>query len=64
MKDAIDMEEQRRCYAAFMAAWSGVDALAAVFFWNWYGKGGAEDRGYTPKGKPAGKLLERWFAAP
>jgi hypothetical protein len=64
MKGAIDMEEQRRCYAAFMAAWGGVDALAAVFFWNWYGKGGARDRGYTPKGKPAGTLLERWFAIP
>ena len=59
----IDVEEQRRCYAAFVDAWDGEVSLAGVFFWNWYGDGGNKDRGYTPKGKPAEKVLRSWFAA-
>jgi hypothetical protein len=58
----VDVEEQRRCYAAFIAAWSGVDALRGVFFWIWDGAGGARDRGYTPRGKPAEAVLRQWLA--
>jgi len=58
----VDVEEQRRCYAAFIEAWSGVDALAGVFFWIWDGAGGSRDRGYTPRGKPAEAVLRQWLA--
>jgi hypothetical protein len=58
----VDVEEQRRCYAAFIEAWSGVDALAGVFFWIWDGAGGSRDRGYTPRGKPAEALLRQWLS--
>jgi hypothetical protein len=56
-------EEQRRAYKAFIRAWSGVPALAGVFFWDWYGNGGKEDRGYTPRGKPAEHLIRAWYLA-
>lgn len=56
-----DHEEQRRCYRAFVKAWNNEETLGGVFFWNWFGEGGDDDRGYTPKGKPAEKVLRRWF---
>jgi hypothetical protein len=52
----VDLEEQRRLYAAFDAAWRDAP-LAGVFWWNWWGEGGATDTGYTPRGKPAEKVL-------
>jgi hypothetical protein len=60
-KARVDLEEQRRAYAAFRAAWNGVDALDGVFFWNWYGKGGSRDKSYTPRGKPAEAVLRSWY---
>lgn len=59
----VDLEEQRRCYEAFVAAWKGEPALAGVFWWIWYGEGGERDPGYTPRGKPAEKVLRAWFGA-
>lgn len=56
-----DLEEQRRAYSAFSRAWSGVEQLKGVFFWDWYGKGGPKHTGYTPRGKPAESLIRRWF---
>jgi hypothetical protein len=56
----VDHDEQARCYTAFAEAWDG-QALDAVFFWNWHGEGGATDRGYSPKRKPAEAVLRRWF---
>jgi hypothetical protein len=60
---AVDVEEQRRAYRAFARAWGGT-ALAGVFFWEWSGAGGAADRGYTPRDKPAECVLANWFDAP
>lgn len=61
MRGPIDLEEQRRLYAAFARVWTGISRLESVFFWNWYGKGGPDDRDYTPKGKPAETVLRRWW---
>lgn len=58
---AVDLDEQRRAYAAFVKAWSDQSILAGVFFWDWYGKGGIEDKNYTPRGKPAAKVIQAWF---
>ncbi len=56
-------EEQRRLYEAFMRVWADTPGVAGVIWWEWTGaEGGAEDFGYTPKGKPAEKLLREWFA--
>jgi glycosyl hydrolase family 113 len=58
-----DLELQRRCYRAFVDAWSGVRELRGAFFYLWWGEGGAGDKDYTPRGKPAAAELARWFGA-
>ncbi len=63
LKSGVDLEEQRRCYAAFVDAWKDEPGLAGVFWWNWYGAGGAKDTSYTPKGKPAEQVLRDYFSA-
>lgn len=61
---AIDLDEQRRSFAAFRRAWVDPPArsLDGLYVWNWYGWGGPRSSGYTPRGKPAleeiKKLLE------
>ncbi|HVK73016.1 MAG TPA: hypothetical protein VM734_06830 [Kofleriaceae bacterium] len=57
---AVDLEEQRRAFAALARAWAG-QPLEGLFVWEWSGAGGAADRGYTPRGKPAACVLEAWF---
>lgn len=57
----VDLEEQRRAYEAFARGWAGSPALQGVYFWNWFGFGGAEDTNYTPRGKPAADVLRSWF---
>lgn len=59
----LDLEEQRRCYQAFVTAWQDEKALAGVFWWIWWGEGGERDRDYTPKGKPAERVLREWYGA-
>jgi hypothetical protein len=56
----IDLEEQRRAYAALAGAWDGT-ALAGVYAWEWRGDGGKRDGGYTPRGKPAECTLASWY---
>ena len=58
---ALDLAEQYRCFAALIAAWNGEPALDGILVWNWWGEGGARDRDYTPRGKPAERLLRAWF---
>ncbi len=54
--------EQRRNYEAFVRTWEACPAVAGVMCWEWVtGEGGAADCGYTPKAKPAERLLRRWF---
>ena len=60
-REPVDLEDQRRCYAAFAAAWRGATRLRGVYFWNYYGWGGRVSRGYTPRHKPAGQEIERYF---
>ena len=62
-KAAIDLEEQRRAYEAFVRTWSGERAITGVYWWNWFGFGGPEDGDYTPRHKPAAEVIRRWFGA-
>jgi len=52
-----DVQEQARAFEAFRAAWTAggqaPSRLAGLYLWNWYGYGGPETTGYTPRGKPA-----------
>lgn len=55
--------EQRNCYEAFMRVWSDVPQVGGVIWWEWTTYGGGKDcYNYTPKDKPAEKLLRDWFA--
>lgn len=62
-EDRVDLEEQRTAYEAFARVWSHEERLGGVFFWNWWGEGGPSCTDYTPRGKPAAGVLERWFRA-
>ena len=61
--EPVDLEEQRRCYEAFRRAWQDApeSLLGGVYFWNWYGWGGATSGGYTPRGKPAVEEMRLFF---
>jgi hypothetical protein len=56
-----DAEEQRRAFEAFRRAWTAPAAasLAGLYVWNWYGYGGPDTLGYTPRGKPAAEEVRR-----
>ncbi len=58
------LEEQRRLYEAFMRVWTpDTPGLMGVMWWEWdRSAGGPGDYGYTPRGKPAERLLRQWFA--
>jgi hypothetical protein len=52
---------QLRCYRALFRSWHDVEGLSGVFLWNWFGPGGLQDRGYTPRGKPAYEVIRHWY---
>ncbi|MEP0843218.1 MAG: hypothetical protein HRF43_10980 [Phycisphaerae bacterium] len=61
---AAGLEEQRRCYRAFMETWKDTPQVGGVIWWEWANiPGGPTDFGYSPKGKPAEKELREWFKA-
>ena len=56
------LEEQRRCYRAFMDTWKDVPEVGGILWWEWTdGGGGRDDFNYTPKAKPAETELRNWF---
>jgi hypothetical protein len=56
-----DPELQLRCFRATYKVWNDDPHLQGFYVWNWFGVGGPNDRGYTPRGKPSAHLLRRWF---
>lgn len=59
----IDLELQKKLYEGFFKTWYGDPALGGFMLWEWPpGAGGPNDRGYTPKGKPAENVARDWFA--
>jgi hypothetical protein len=58
------LEEQRRLYEAFIRVWDDTPALLGVIWWEWSdAPGGPGDYGYSPRGKPAEKVLRQWLSA-
>ena len=57
----LDVALQARLYRAFCASWKHTD-VAGFYVWNWFGFGGDNDGGYTPRGKPAAQALARCLA--
>ena len=66
---AVDLELQKRLYEGFFQAWvadPNVNKFLggfSIFEWS-PDKSGPKDKGYTPEGKPAEKVLREWFAKP
>ncbi len=56
-----DTDLQKRLYTAFYNVWYGDPQLGGFFMWEWP-PGPADDRGYSPKGKPAEGVLREWMA--
>ena len=48
-------------YKSFAHAWRGQSSLLGVYFYEWWGFGGREDRGYTPRQKPAMSVVRSFF---
>ena len=59
--NVLDLQEQKDCYSAFKKVWNQDESLHGVFFYDWFGIGGKDDFGYTPKGKPALEVAKKWF---
>lgn len=57
----VDLALQTRCYRALYRALAAEPRLEGVYFWNWFGRGGADDGGYTLRGKPALAVVKLWF---
>lgn len=61
----IDLDLQRKLYEGFFRAWYGDPNLGGFMMWEWHPLGGGpENRGYTPKDKPAETVLKAWLAKP
>ena len=60
-KRHLNHKAQQRAYEGFVRAWSNEPILEQVYFYNWWDEGGILDTGYTPRGKPALKIISDWF---
>ena len=59
----LDLELQRKLYEGFFRSWYGNPNMAGFMVWEWepFNPGGPENRSYTPKGKPAERVLREWL---
>lgn len=64
----VDLAEQANCMESFLNSFAGEPWVAGILIWKWRDHpqmiGGDGDSGYTPYGKPAMKIVQRYFAAP
>ena len=58
---AADNDLQKRLYEGFFNVWYGNPHLGGFMMWEWP-PGDPEEKGYTPKGKPAEQVLREWMA--
>lgn len=64
---AVDLQEQAMLYEGlFQTWWHNAEHpwFRGMFIWNWLpdpNQGGTDDADYTPHGKPAQEILERYF---
>ncbi|MFN4243897.1 MAG: glycoside hydrolase family 113 [Tepidisphaerales bacterium] len=65
LSEPIDLDLQRRLYQGFFESWYGHPQLGGFSIWEWPPEAGGErDRGYTPRGKPAERVLRSYLAKP
>jgi hypothetical protein len=62
-EEPLDLDVQRRLYEGFFRSWYGNPNMAGFMIWEWEpgAPGGPTNRSYTPKGKPAEKVLREWL---
>ena len=56
----IDLDEQARCFRAFMEVAPSLSWLRGAYFYDYFDAGGPEDHSYSPRGKPAMEEWKRW----
>ena len=54
---------QARCYEVVFQSFYRKRWLAGLHWWKWpsHGRGSVEDPSFSPLGKPALAVLERWY---
>ena len=58
----VDTTLQARCYRAFFSTMGPAPWLAGAIVWKWHPAAEIEHpTGFTPQGKPAERVLRRWF---
>lgn len=59
-------EMQARCYEVIFQSFYRKPWLAGLHWWKWpsHGRGSADDPTFSPLGKPALAVLERWYGNP
>jgi hypothetical protein len=64
---AVDPMVQARCYEAFFQAVWDKPWFLGSYFWKWYparsGERDPDNIDFTPQGKPAEKVLSRWYGS-
>lgn len=62
----VNQQAQANCYEAMLATFTPEPWWAGGFFWKWFPHGqgheGYPERDYTPQGKAAESVLQRWWA--
>ena len=62
--DAVDVQEQVRCYEAIFESFWGRPWFYGMYWWKWFSdlrRGGPSHPGFTPHNKPAEQVLARWY---
>lgn len=60
----LNLEDQRRCYAAVTEVLSQYSWWTGIYWWKWpsyLSYGGSDNPDFTPNGKPTERLLKEWF---
>ena len=61
----VDAQPQTRAYEAFYEAFSDKPWVAGVYWWDWPAEPPAQSTSdYTPRGKPAQRVIEKWNRPP
>jgi len=61
----VNLDLQKRLYEGFFESWYRKPGLGGFMIWEWTpGDAGPEDKGYTPKNKPAQEVVKQWIAKP
>ncbi|MFQ5506009.1 MAG: hypothetical protein ACE5F1_14610 [Planctomycetota bacterium] len=60
--DKLDLEEQADCFRAFVSVMGDAPFVASVYVFDFFEQGGPKDTTYALHGKPAWKVVRRFFA--